>query len=41
MQLQKQVKSNPKQLSCNKSVERQKGHCEKNEKSKVTAKKWL
>jgi len=29
MQLQKEVKSNPKQPSCKKSVWPQKGHCEK------------
>jgi len=29
MQLQKEVKSNPKQPSCKKSVRPQKGHCEK------------
>jgi len=41
MQLQKEVKSNPKQPSCKKSVRPQKGHCEKNVKFKVAAKKWL
>jgi len=29
MQLQKEVKSNPKQPSCKKSVRPQKGYCEK------------
>jgi len=29
MQLQKEVKSNPKQPSCEKRVQPQKGHCEK------------
>jgi len=29
MQLQKEVKSNPKQPICKKSVQPQKGHCEK------------
>jgi len=29
MQLQKEVKSNPKQSSCKKSVQPQKGYCEK------------
>jgi len=29
MYLQKEVKSNPKQPNCKKSVQPQKGHCEK------------
>jgi len=41
MHLQKEVKSNPKQSSCKESVRPQKGHCEKDVKSKVAAKKWL
>jgi len=38
MQLQKEVKSNPKQPSCKTKVC---SHCEKDVKSKVMAKKWL
>jgi len=42
MQLQKEVKSNPKQPRCKKSVWPQESYCgEKGVKSKVAAKKWL
>jgi len=44
MQLQKEVKSNPKQPSCKKKnvCGPQEGHCEKRcEIRKVTPKKWL
>jgi len=44
MQLQIEVKSNPKQPSCKKRCApppSQEGHCEKDVKSKVAAKKWL
>jgi len=41
MQLQKEVKSNPKQPSSKKSVWPQEGHCEKGVKSEMAAKKWL
>jgi len=42
MQLQKEVKSNPKQLSCvKKRVRPQKAIVKIDVKSKVAAKKWL
>jgi len=41
MQLQKEVKSNPKQPICKKSVRPQKAIVKKDVKSKVAAKKWL
>jgi len=41
MHLQIEVKSHPKQPGCKKGVQPQKGHCEKDVKSKVAAKKWL
>jgi len=37
MILQKEVKSNSKQPSCKKCVQPQKGHCEKDVKSKLAA----
>jgi len=41
MQLQKEVKSNPKQPSCEKRMQLQKVIVKKDVKSKVAAKKWL
>jgi len=41
MQLQKEVKSNPKQLSCKKVCGPQECCCEKGAESKAAAKKWL
>ena len=41
IQIQKEVKSNPKQLSCKKSAALKKAMVKKDMKSKVTAKKWL
>jgi len=42
MQLQKEVKSNPKQPSCKKSLQPSKNAVlKKDVKSKVAAKKWL
>jgi len=41
MQLQKEVKSNPKQTSCKTVCGPKKAIVKKNVKSKVAAKKWL
>jgi len=41
MQLQKEVKSNPKQPSCKKVYGPKKAIVKKDVKSKVAAKKWL
>jgi len=41
MQLQKEVKSNPKQPSCKKGCSPKKATVKKDVKSKVVAKKWL
>jgi len=41
MQLQKEVKSNPKQPRCKKSAALKKAIGKKDAKSKVAAKKWL
>jgi len=41
MQLQKEVKCNPKQPSCKKGYNPKKAIVKKDMKSKVAAKKWL
>jgi len=41
MELQKEVKSNPKQLSCKKKRALKKAIVTKDVKSKIMAKKWL
>jgi len=41
MKLQKEVKSNPNQPTCKKSVQPQNAVAKKDVKSKVAAKKWL